>query len=86
MTWDDDTDRDGQRPESLTVELYADGESTGLTAEMTGGNEAESWNHVFEALPVYADQGNVIVYTLALVGDAPSGYTVVPDETRRPWS
>lgn len=81
VTWDDDTDRDGQRPESLTVELYADGESTGLTAEVTGGNEAESWNHVFEALPVYADQGNVIVYTLALVGDAPSGYTVVPDET-----
>ena len=82
MAWDDDTDRDGQRPASLTVELYADGESTGLTAEVTGGNEAESWSHVFEALPVHADQGNVIVYTLALVGDTPSGYTVVPDQTK----
>ena len=37
---------------------------------------------MFEALPVHADQGNVIVYTLALVGDTPSGYTVVPDQTK----
>lgn len=52
-TWDDDNDRDGKRPKSITFELYRDDElmdSVTVTAE-------DDWKYEFSDLPKgYADQ------------------------------
>ena len=50
---------------------------TGLSAVLTGGNEAESWSHVFPQLPVRANQGTVIIYTLR--ASELDGYHLEPD-------
>ncbi len=64
--WDDANNEDGIRPESVTVELQADGETVeNGEVEL---NEGNSWTHAFEALPVYkqnAEGGyDEIVYSL----------------------
>ena len=58
-TWDDGEDQDGKRPDSITVNLYADGEkidSREVTAE-------EDWNWSFEDLDKYKE-GKLITYTI----------------------
>ena len=47
--WDDDNNRDGVRPVSVVVELYADGK---LNASYTL-TAADGWKHTFENLYVY---------------------------------
>jgi len=67
-TWDDADDRDGKRPDSITVRLLADGEevaSKTVTAE-------DGWKWSFPELPKYAD-GKEIVYTVT--EDEVEGYT-----------
>ena len=59
-TWEDDNNRDGKRPESITVRLLA------------GGNEvaskivtaADGWTYTFADMPKYSG-GNEIVYTIS---------------------
>ena len=60
-TWNDDNDRDGLRPESITISLLADGQTI-ETIEVT---EEDGWAWSFEQLPVYRDQGTEIVYTVS---------------------
>lgn len=47
--WHDDNDRDGLRPQSVTLHLYAEGILV-LTLELT---EDEDWSSTFGRLPVY---------------------------------
>ncbi len=82
--WDDSENKDGIRPESVTIRLLADGEAVpenetpdeAGTAEagVTIG-EAEKWTHTWTGLPKYKD-GAEIVYTVEEAeADVPKGYT-----------
>ena len=89
--WTDADDKDGIRPDSVTINLLADGKETGASVTL---NEGNSWKGSFINLPKYTD-GKEIEYTISEVtvegytttisGDAASGFTVtnvhVPDET-----
>ncbi len=59
--WEDNGDQDGERPESITVRLLADGEDTGRTLVLDDSND---WRGSFEELDIYHDQGEKIVYTI----------------------
>lgn len=72
--WDDNDDAFGYRPESITVELYANGQSTGkkLTLDpntlqslwntLTGDDAG--WSGVFKNLPKFDADGALIEYTV----------------------
>ncbi len=79
--WNDSNDADGNRPESITVRLYADGAEVAshvLTA-------AEGWSYVFEGLPRYQEDGvTEIVYTITedavpMYNTTIAGNTIVND-------
>lgn len=60
VTWNDKDNKYQKRPESITVNLIADGEkiaSKKVTAE-------EKWKYSFEKLPKYNDKDKQIVYTV----------------------
>ena len=68
--WDDGSDRDGLRPESVTFNLTADGETVG-TATFSG--EGNRWSYTFTNLRVHNEDGSEIIY--AIVEDSvPDGY------------
>ena len=73
-TWNDDDDRDGIRPESITVRLLADGvEKANKTVTASDG-----WKWSFDGLAKYdQEDGHEIVYTLT--EDAVEGYTSIVD-------
>ena len=48
--WDDNDNADGLRPDSVTVELYADGEATGNTLVLSEDND---WTATFGGLAAY---------------------------------
>ena len=73
--WDDGNDRDGKRPESVTIRLYRNGEEY-KTATLTAGM---GWEYSFEGLSVY-ENGQKIVYTVT--ADPVEGYTVTADGFR----
>ncbi|OTP09471.1 hypothetical protein A5844_002249, partial [Enterococcus sp. 10A9_DIV0425] len=58
-TWDDADNQDGKRPDSITVNLLADGEQI-ATKVVT---ENDGWSYEFQNLPKYKD-GKEIVYTV----------------------
>ena len=72
--WDDNNDKFDHRPDSITVELYANGKPTGktLTLEPTlsenllnffiGGNAG--WSGVFTGLDKFDEKGDLITYTV----------------------
>ena len=88
-TWNDNDNKDGNRPDSVTVRLYADGvevDSHVLTED--GG-----WKHTFAELPRYQEDNKTeIAYTIT-EDDVPmytkeiNGYNLVnhylPEETSR---
>ena len=58
-TWDDNNNLDGKRPESITINLFANGKNVdGKTV-----TEADNWSWTFDNLDVYAN-GNKITYTI----------------------
>ena len=60
--WDDADNQDGVRPESVTVQLFADGEAMdGETEELSEDN---GWAASFGDLPVANADGSAIVYTV----------------------
>ena len=67
--WNDEDNKNGKRPESITVNLLADGEEI---AEILL-NEQTGWSYTFENLYVYAEDGHEILYTIT--EDAVTGYT-----------
>ena len=58
-TWDDADNQDGARPDSIKVQLLADGEVI-KTVEVT---EEDDWSWTFEELPEYKN-GNLIDYKI----------------------
>ena len=70
--WDDEDDKDGIRPDSITVTLYANGDEYD-TAEITA---EDGWKTTFTGLYVY-ENGQEIVYTVDEV--AVEGYTTEID-------
>ncbi|EDT13500.1 Cna B-type domain-containing protein [Clostridium perfringens] len=58
-TWLDNDNQDGKRPESITVNLLADGKQIS-TKEV---RESDDWKYTFENLPKFKD-GKEIVYTI----------------------
>ena len=74
--WEDEDNRDGIRPEDITVRLLADGtevDSAALT-------KADDWTHTFTDLPKYApgQVGKEVVYTVT--EDAVDNYTTEIDQ------
>ena len=67
-TWNDDNNRDGKRPQSIKINLFADG-SYVSSQTVTASN---NWNWNFNDLPAYQN-GNRIAYTVS--EDAVEGYT-----------
>ena len=66
--WDDKENKDGLRPERITVRLLADGQEVAVK-EITA---TDNWQASFTDLPVYKD-GKKIVYTIT--EDPVAGYT-----------
>ena len=70
-SWQDNENKDGIRPDSVTVQLYADGKVVeGKTVTLTGETQ---WTGTFTGLPKY-DAGREIVYSVAET-EVPNGYT-----------
>ena len=59
--WDDDNNKYGDRPPSINVELYANGNKTGKTATL---NSSNSWTYIWNDLDKYSESGNQIIYTV----------------------
>ena len=79
--WDDANDQDGKRPESITVNLMADGEPAldendePITAELSAAN---GWAHYFEGVWKNNNDGTgskPITYTVE-EAEVPEGYSV----------
>lgn len=68
--WDDDGNRDGLRPDSIGVQLLADGEPVGGTVALNADN---GWGYRWNGLPVN-DGGKAITYTVEEAGEV-KGYT-----------
>ena len=69
--WEDSDNHDKIRPESISVQLKADGKNQGAAVTLPG--EDGNWAYTWTGLPKYKD-GKEIVYTIAEV-DVPEGYT-----------
>ncbi|HNZ63328.1 MAG TPA: Cna B-type domain-containing protein, partial [Bacillota bacterium] len=81
--WDDENNKDGSRPKSVTIKLLADGTDTGKTLVLTADNQ---WMGAFTDLDEYRE-GAKIIYTvheqpvagyevLILEDEAKTGFTV----------
>lgn len=70
IVWDDDGNRDGIRPEAMTVTLYKNGTATESTATL---NEAGKWKYSFAELAKYDDDVKN-AYTVVF-SETPEGYT-----------
>ena len=69
--WDDQEDKDGLRPKSVKVQLYADGKKSGKVIELSAENK---WTHTFADLDKNV-KGKAVTYTVEEV-DVPTGYQV----------
>lgn len=58
--WEDDDNRDGIRPDTLEITLYADGEKYGSPVELT---ESEAWSYEWTELPLMNEDAEEIEYT-----------------------
>ncbi|WP_072499758.1 Cna B-type domain-containing protein [Olsenella phocaeensis] len=74
-TWDDDNDRDGLRPASITVRLLA-GQTEVASKEVTA---EQGWSWDFGELPKYDGNGSPISYRI--VEDKVGGYASTTSET-----
>ena len=78
--WDDGDNRDGKRPDSVTVRLYADGAPAAekfpewISNDTLTLNEGNDWYGSFGTLPYLHDDGTKIIYTLQEVSTLPDGY------------
>ena len=86
-TWDDADDRDGIRPNSVTVTLLADGEEVdqeGITATVEL-NEKNGWKYTWtdlyknaegEEISYTVEEAEVEGYEAVITGDAENGYNI----------
>ena len=91
--WDDNGDRLGRRPASVTIHLLANGVDTGETLTLTAAGQ---WTGVFTDLPTHID-GVLIRYSITedrvlgyqapvITGSAATGFTVTNRLRHNPWS
>ena len=89
ITWDDAENQDGIRPDSVTLQLKADGEAVGSRITVDGTND--KWTKTWDNLPVNK-AGKKVTYTVeqtglrseytqATVGDAATGFTITNSYT-----
>ena len=80
--WKDENDKDGTRPDSIKVTLYANGEDTGRRAVLEREN---GWSGVFEDMPLYKGRSRLSYsvveerlkgYTGSISGSGEEGYTI----------
>lgn len=81
--WDDQDNKDGIRPESVTVVLLADGQETAHTVTLRAEN---NWKGVFSGINKYDENGKEIAYTVSeeavkgymcqITGDAETGFVL----------
>ena len=76
--WEDDNDQDGKRPNTIKVQLYADGKAQGKEVELSTKN---NWTHTFSNLPLKA-KGKEIQYQVKEVGTV-KGYTSTVDDSNK---
>ena len=87
--WDDADDQDGLRPDSVTVQLYANEVAYGDAVEIN--EEDDNWTYTWRGLPKKAG-GQAIVYTVdetevpagyskEITGDATTGFTITNKHT-----
>ena len=64
--WDDNNDVKGRRPESVTVQLTADGKTTynGKELEKVVLSKENNWTYTFKDIPRYKDDGKEITYSV----------------------
>jgi len=68
--WNDSNDQDGLRPDSISVQLYADGEACGDSVVLNAKNNwAYTWKDIDKNI-----NGEAVTYTVKEVS-VPSGYT-----------
>ena len=67
--WSDANNQEGKRPDSIQVQLYANGKTYGDAVTL---NEANDWNHTWNNLPE-RENGQIIVYTVVEV-EVPENY------------
>ncbi len=92
--WDDSDNADGIRPDSVTVELYLNGEPTDMTLTL---GESNGWSGTFTDLPEETDgvknvwsvsENAVEGYESSVSGDEESGFVITnthaPDEIEVP--
>ena len=81
-TWDDGNDKDGTRPQSVTVTLYANGSDTGQKIVLMKDN---GWSGTFEDMALYKDSERLAYsvveerldgYTGEISGNDEEGYTI----------
>ena len=83
--WQDGGNADGERPEEVTLILYADGvkaKEVTLSAANADGQDPDRWSHTFTGLDEYDSNGKRIVYTVA-EEDVPDGYEATGDPGSR---
>lgn len=90
--WNDSNDKDQIRPESIEVELYADGVKF-LTQTVTAGKDG-SWSFSFNNLPAVNENQTEIVYTVKeaavdgytseVTGDVGNGFVITNSHTPAP--
>ena len=73
--WNDGNDKDKIRPESIKVQLYANGEKKGEAVQLKAENK---WTYTWKDLP-QKENGRDIKYTVKEVGKL-KGYTVKVDD------
>lgn len=84
IAWDDAENQDGIRPDSVTLQLKADGEAVGSRITVDGTND--KWTKTWDNLPVNK-AGKKVTYTVeqtglrseytqATAGDAATGFTI----------
>ena len=85
--WKDSDNKDGIRPNDVTIKLLADGTDTGKTITLSKGN---NWKGSFNNLDEYKDGKKIVYtveeesiegYTVVITGDAQTGFTVTNSHT-----
>ena len=85
--WSDNNNQDGKRASSVTITLYANGETTGKKLTL---NSSNSWKGTFSSLPKYSagkqitytvKEDTVANYTNSISGNVTSGFTVTNTHT-----
>ena len=73
--WNDNSNNDGKRPDSLRVMLLVDGAESEYSKVLTSSENADPdnpnvWRAVFEDMPVYRGNGEKIYYSVVVYDDA----------------